>query len=228
MLKTVVVGLGRFGSTVARELARGGAEVLAVDRSARLAEGVADEVAVAVGFDATDPANLQAYDVGSMDAAVVAIGNNFESSVLVTMHLKALGVETVHAKALNEMQAAVLRRVGADRIITPEEDMGRRLAEHLLHESVVDFVELPAGFSLRRLPAPGDWLGKSLAELKLLGEHRLNLIQIHRDRGKGEDRSTESIPLPDGATVLVEGDVVDVIGPDPVLDKLGNRGRKSP
>ena len=104
MLKVVVVGLGRFGSTLAVHLSREGAEVLAVDRSAKLAEAVAEEVAVAVGFDATDLGNLNAYDVGSMDVGVVAIGENFESSVLVTMHLKNLGVPLVYAKALNEMQ----------------------------------------------------------------------------------------------------------------------------
>jgi len=223
MLKTIVVGLGRFGSTVARELARGGSEVLAVDRSTRLVESVADEVAVAVGFDATDRANLEAYDAGAMDAAVVAIGSNFESSVLVTMHLKAMGVPAVHAKALNDMQAAVLRRVGADHVITPEEDMGIRLAEHLLHDSVVDFVELPAGFSLRRFPVPKEWVDRSLADLSLLGEHRLNLIQVHRSEGEGDERRTDSLPLPDGSTVLEAGDEVDVIGPDAALDRLGTK-----
>jgi len=225
MLKVVVVGLGRFGSTVARELARGGAEVLAVDRSTRLVESVADEVAVAVGFDATDSANLKAYDAGSMDAAIVAIGTNFESSVLVTMHLKALGVKVVHAKALNDMQAVVLKKVGADTIITPEEDMGRRLAEHLLHDSVVDFVQLPAGTSLRKIPVPADWHGKSLADLRLLNDHRLNLIQVHRPTGADAegDATVESTVLPDGAMVLQAGDEIDVIGPDQTLDGLAGR-----
>lgn len=228
MLKVVVVGLGRFGSTVARELGKAGAEVLAVDRSTRLVEAVADDVALAVGFDATEEANLRAYDAGAMDAAVVAIGTNFESSVLVTMHLKALGIRTVHAKALNSMQASVLRRVGADHIITPEEDMGRRLAEHLIHDSVVDFVELPAGFSLRSFLAPRAWHGKSLADLRLLGEHRLNLIQVHRPGGANGDGEPVSMPLPDGSLVLGPGDVVDVIGPDAVLEKFASRGKNNP
>jgi trk system potassium uptake protein TrkA len=225
MLKVVVVGLGRFGSTVARELARGGAEVLAVDRTTRLVESVADEVAVAVGFDATDMANLKAYDAGSMHAAVVAIGTNFESSVLVTMHLKALGVKVVHAKALNDMQAAVLKRVGADSIVTPEEDMGRRLADHLIHDSVVDFVQLPIGTSLRRVPVPDEWQGRSLADLRLLNDHRLNLIQVHRPGEPDADGepTVDVIVLPGGDMVLQAGDEIDVIGPDKTLDGLADR-----
>jgi trk system potassium uptake protein TrkA len=224
MFKVVVVGLGKFGSSIALGLARQGAEVLAIDRSTRLVEAVADDVAVAVGLDATDLANLEAYDVASMDAAVVAIGSNFESSVLVTMQLKSLGVPVVYAKALNEMQEAVLRRVGADHVVKPEEDMGRRLADHLIHDSVMDFVELPQGFSLRRVKVPDEWAGRSLAELNLLGTRKLNLIQILRPvpaEDPDEEPGEQKMPLPTGAEILKQGDEVDVIGPDAELDRLG-------
>ncbi len=223
MLKVAVIGLGRFGSTVAVELAGQGAEVLAVDRRKPLFEAVADDVAVAVGFDATEISNLKAYDVGAMDVAVVAIGTNFEASVLVTMHCKALGVEKVVAKALNEMQESVLRQVGADQIIKPEEDMGVRLAEHLVHDSVVDFVELPDGYSLRRVTGPEDWDGQSLAELNLLSERSLNLVQIYRRQAvssEGDEPTMAKIPLPGGSDVLQAGDAIDVIGPDRELDKF--------
>ncbi len=222
MLKVVVVGLGRFGSTLAVHLYREGAEVLAVDRSSRLVEAVAEEVTVAVGFDATELKNLEAYDVGAMDVGVVAIGENFESSVLVTMHLKNLGVPLVYSKALNEMQESVLRRVGADQVIKPEEDMGERLASHLLHDSVVDFVELPRGFSLRRIRVPEDWSDQSLAELRLLGKFKLNLVQVRRTlpaEQEGAEPTIERIPLPDGEMVLRAGDEIDVIGPDDELKK---------
>ena len=221
MLKVVVVGLGRFGSTLAVHLCREGAEVLAVDRSTKLVETVAEDVTVAVGFDATDIANLKAYDIAAMDVGVVAIGKNFESSVLVTMHLKSLGVPLVYAKALNSMQESVLRRVGADQVIKPEEDMGIRLAGHLLHDSVVDFVELPQGFSLKRIRIPEEWSNQSLAELGLLGKFHLNLVQIRRTgtAAEGEEPAVEKIPLPDGSEVLREGDEIDVIGPDEVLKK---------
>jgi trk system potassium uptake protein TrkA len=222
MLKIVVVGLGKFGSTLAVNLSGQGAEVLAVDRNARLVEAVADDVTVAVGFDATDLTNLKAYDAGSMDVGVVAIGGNFESSVLVTMHLKNLGIPQVYAKALNDMQDAVLRRVGADQVIKPEEDMGERLANHLLHDSVVDFVELPLGFSLKRIKVPADWIDQSLADLQLLGRFKLNLVQVRRTGvvpDEGADPVIERIPLPDGSMVLRAGDEIDVIGPDDELKK---------
>ena len=151
-----------------------------------------------------------------MDVAVVAIGSNFEASVLVTLLCKELGVEHVVAKALNPLQSRVLKEVGADEIVMPEEEMGRRLADHLLRHGVVDFVKLPEGFSLRRLDIPEDWAGKTLEELELLPQEKMNLVQIVR-------RSTEGgpvkIPLPFGQTLLEPGDQVDVIGPDKVLAK---------
>ncbi len=142
MLKIAVLGLGKFGSSVASELSRLGAEVLAVDRSRRLIEEISPFVAQAEIFDATEPNLLAARGVGKMDVAVVAIGTNFEASVLITMQCKALGVPNVAAKALNDEQEAVLRKVGADHVIKPEEDMGKRLAEHLVNRSIVSFVEL--------------------------------------------------------------------------------------
>ncbi|MGD9547778.1 MAG: TrkA family potassium uptake protein [Candidatus Krumholzibacteriia bacterium] len=217
MLKIAVLGLGRFGSTLAVELSRGGAEVLAVDRNPRFMEAVADKVSVAVGFDATDLANLQAYDVQNMDVAIVAIGSNFEASVLITMHCKQLGVDQVYAKALNDMQEAVLLKVGADHVVKPEEDMAGKLSEHILHHSVVDFVELPEGFSLRRIPAPSDWTGKTLEELDLRTRHKINLIQVLRPIPGDADGAVEKTPLPTRDFVLASGDMVDVVGPDKVL-----------
>jgi len=222
MSKIAVLGLGRFGYAVATNLYRHGAEVLAVDRTPKLVEALVHQVTVGVSFDATDSTNLAAYDVASMDAVVVAIGSNFEASVLVTMQCKALGVPRVYAKALNEEQEAVLLRVGADHVIKPEGDMGERLADHLLHDSVVDFVELPEGYSLRRIQIPADWADKSLAELSLLAEKKLNLIQVLRARDTfGDDGKPEieKMPLPHGSMVLRDGDRVDVIGPDRTLLK---------
>ena len=223
MLKAAVLGLGRFGASTALALCESGAEVLAVDKNERLVNQVAANVTVAVAFDATDPVNLQAYDISQMDVVIVAIGTNFEASVLVTMQCKKLKAPGVYAKALNDMQEAVLLQVGADHVIKPEEDMGRRLAEHLLHDSVVDFVELPKGFSLRRISVPQDWVGRSLAELALLSERGLNLIQVlrtNRSNGSGGDGPVR-IAIPDGSVILEADDQIDVIGADKELRKFG-------
>ncbi len=220
-MKAAVFGLGKFGQAVALGLAGGGAEVLAVDTSERLVEAVVDDVAVAVAFDATDETSLRAYNVGGLDVAVVAMATNFEASVMVTMLCKTLGTRRVFAKALNRMQEQVLRRVGADDIVMPEQDMGQRLAEHLLHDRGMEFVQLPKGFALRRVKVPAAWDGKTLAELDLLGTHRLNLVQILR-RGRdssGRDAET-SIALPGGRETLRAGDRIDVIGPEREVHKL--------
>lgn len=231
MQKVAVIGLGKFGAAVAERLYSAGVEVLAIDRNLKLVEAIQPRVSVAIACDATKRENLQAYDLGRMDAAVVAIGSNFESSVLVTLHCKEFGVPLVVAKALNELQAQVQREVGADRIVMPEEEMGVRLADHLLHDSVVDFVELPEGYSLRRVRIPEAWAGQSLAELRLLNERRLNLVQIVRavpdpaGVAEGGKPQIERIPLPSGEVVLALGDEVDVIGRDADLNRLAEHDR---
>ena len=214
--RAAVFGLGQFGASVAARLYAEGVEVLAVDRSLRLVEAIKDRVSAAAAFDATVRENLLEYAVGEMDVAVVATGTHFEATVMVTVLCRELGVPLVVAKALTDMQKRVLLTVGAQQVVLPEEEMGHRLAEHLLRESVVDFVQLPDGFSLHRLDVPEAWVGRSLAELALLSGERLNLIQIVRRAAPG-GAEPELIPLPHGAMQLQEGDRVDVIGPDDVL-----------
>lgn len=222
MLKVAVLGLGRFGQAVAKELNRQGAEVLAVDRSLSKVNEIIQEVDEAESFDATNASLLASRNIGAMDAVVVAIGSNFEASVLVTMHCHDLGVPFVCAKALNDDQADVLRKVGADRVIKPEEDVGEHLARHLTHESVLDFIELPDQYSIRRLKVPADWIGQSLGDLNVLKEHKLNIIQVIR-RGEPDldGRLTEiKLPLPDGKSVFQDGDQMEVIGTDKQLGKF--------
>ncbi len=216
MRRVAVFGLGRFGSGVAVTLAREGVEVLAVDRNRNLVEQVKDEVAVAVAFDATELQNLKRFDVDQMDAVVVGIGDNFEANVTVTLLCRELGVKKIICKALNAQQKRVLELVGADQVVQPEEQMGHWLAENLVHDSsVVNFVELPDGFSLMRIHTPPAWCGKTLGELRLLTKERLNLVQVVRPRVDEEE--PEKVVLPAGDFRLQEGDRLDVIGPLEVL-----------
>ena len=226
MPKVVVIGLGRFGMACARRLYDQGAEVLAIDRSRQLVDRIKDGVTSAIACDATDRNNLMAYDVGRMDVAIVAMASNFEASVLVTLLCGELGVPRVVAKATNPLQNRVLHEVGADQVVMPEEEMGERLADHVVRESVVNFVELPDGYSLRRLKVPAEWAGSSLADLKLLAGRRLNIVQIVRPldgEAAGNDphkAGIRKIPLPHGGTVLEAGDSIDVIGQDDDLESL--------
>ncbi len=215
MRRVAVFGLGQFGASVARRLYKEGIEVLAVDRDLRLVEGIQDEVTVAVAFDSSIRENLLAYDVPNMDAVVVAIGTNFEATVLVTVQVKQMGVPLIVVKALNPLRRQVLLSIGADRVVMPEEEMGTRLAEELVHESVVDYVELPRGFSLRRIAVQPQWAGRTLSELSLLRIEKLNLVQVVRARTGAHE--PELVPVPHGDIRLHAGDRIDVIGPDEVL-----------
>jgi trk system potassium uptake protein TrkA len=226
MTRVAVIGLGRFGTACARRLYDLGAEVLGIDRSHAAVNQARDLVSQAVACDATDRANLEANDVDAVDVAVVTMGASFEASVLVTLHCREMGVERVVAKAVTQLQNRVLHEVGAHQVVMPEEEMGQRLADHVLRDSVVDFVELPEGFSLRRVAVPERWVGQTLGELKLLGAEQLNVVQIVRGLAPGEkgndDREGDvrKLPLPDGSTRLEPGDEMDVIGPGARLDAL--------
>jgi trk system potassium uptake protein TrkA len=218
MKRMAVFGLGRFGSSVAITLQKEGVDVLAVDRNRHLAERLKDEVSIAVSFDATDRDNLTRFDVGRMDAVVVGIGDNFESSVKITLLCKELGVPHVICKATNTDQRKVLQKVGADEVIQPETQMGHWVAESLLRHTVVNFVELPDGYALAQIRPPQSWYGRSLAELQLLTRERLNLIQVHRP-GKTPAEATK-VPLPAGNFRLEQGDLMDVIGANKVLARF--------
>lgn len=211
VLKIAVFGLGEFGSSVATALYASGADVLAVDRDILRVEKIKDQVSMAVSFDGTVQANLEEYEINHMDFVIVAIGDDFESSVLITRLCKELGVDSVISKALTDRQGEVLRLVGASKVIHPEEEFGEMLAEHILHESVVDFVELPDGISLRKIKLPQEWANKTIGELQLLNKG-MNLVQVERADGQKN-------PLPTGEMQLLEGDILDVIAPDVAFEK---------
>ena len=161
MKRVAVFGLGRFGSSVARTLSSEGVEVLAVDKDRALVEKIKNQVAVAVSFDATEQENLERFEIGKMDAVVICIGANFEANVMVTLLCKGLDTPRIVCKALTDDQRRVLEKVGADEVVQPETQMGRWLAENLLHDSVVNLVELPDGYSMKRIRARDEWTGRN-------------------------------------------------------------------
>lgn len=216
MKRVAVFGLGRFGSGVATTLSDEGMEVLAIDSDLALVQRFKDDVALAVSCDATSREELESLEVGRMDVAIVAIGDDFESSVLVTLLCKELGVPYVVAKALSHEQERVLKKVGADEVVLPEEQMGRWVAENLLRHSIVNLVELPDGYGLGTVALPEQWAGQTLGELGLIERERLNLVQVHRPAVDGAE---EAFPLPSGSFRLESGDILDVIGPNAVLER---------
>ena len=206
-----VLGRGEFGRSVALNLAQGGASVLAVDNCEECVQMVADDVTYAVKADLTDPETLRMVGIQNMDVAVVCISDNLEASILATIISKESGVPFVMAKARDELQASVLRKVGADQIIFPERSMGVRIARNLIAGNFVDIIELSSKFSMVEVGVPGKWAGKTLRELNLRSVG-LNMI------AKKEEDEVKMVLEPD--QVLRLGDIYILVGSNEALARI--------
>ena len=176
----LVLGLGRFGTSLAKTLCELGQEVLAVDSDEELVSDIAPHVTQAIQLDATDESLLASLGVQNFDAAVVSIGQNTRDSILVCVLLKELGVPYLIAKANDELHAKVLRKIGADRVIFPERDMGARLARSILTPNVLDLMNLSDGYQIIEIRVPSKWIGESLISLNVRRRYGLNILAIHR------------------------------------------------
>ena len=175
-----VFGLGRYGIAVARELVSSGAEVIAVDMDERIVNAAADELPVCKCADITDPDVIRQLGVASVDVVIVAMANNLEASVLAVTLCKEIGVKTVIAKSANEMHQKILTRVGADKVVFPENESGIRLAKNLLSSGFVDIVSLAKNVSMIELDVRTEWLGKNLIELNLRKKYSINVVAVRR------------------------------------------------
>jgi trk system potassium uptake protein TrkA len=208
----LVIGLGRFGSSVARQLEESGCSVLAVDADEKKAKQIADDVTLSMCVDITNEEALQELGVRNFDGAIIAIGQNLQASVLATMWAKEQGVPLVIAKAYDEMQGKILTKIGADEIVYPEREMGMHLANKLAFNHLVDSIELSVDYSIMDIPVPSEWIGKNLRELKLREKYRVNVIAIKRN---GEMSITPSIETP-----TLKGDVFVLLGTNSTLKKI--------
>jgi len=205
----LVLGLGRFGTSVARTLCELGQEVLAVDADEDLVSAVAPHVTQAIQLDATDEEALASLDVKSFDVAIVSIGQNTRDSILISVILKELGVPYVVAKANDDLHAKVLRKIGVDRVVFPERDMGARLARNLLTPNVLELMELEGDHQIIEIRVPAKWIGHSMIDLNVRRKYGLNILAIHR----GERflvSPAPDMPFESGDTVLVMGRREDV------------------
>lgn len=176
----VVIGLGRFGSAVAKRLYELGREVLAIDENPEQVQQVAESVTRAVTADCKDKEVLRALGVGSIDCAIVAIGSDLTDSILTTMTLKELGVPQVICKAQNESHKKVLQKLGADRVILPEREMANKLAQGLASANVMEYIELSPDYGIVEFAAPEKWQGKTLRELNIRVKVGVNVIAIRK------------------------------------------------
>jgi len=208
----VVIGLGRFGTSVAKTLAQLGGDVLAIDRSETAVQVVANSVTHAVQADAREEETLKALGVRNFDVAVVAIGDDIQANILITLMLKELGVKMVVCKAMNHLHGRVLEKIGADKIIYPEKDMGVRLAHNLVKHNVMDWIELSSDYSVVEITVPQKFVGKTLGELDLRVKYGINVIAIKKHN---------SIVVTPGAKERFEqNDVVIIVSKNELLAKL--------
>lgn len=220
-----VIGLGRFGSRLAVTLTNNGAEVIAIDRDARLVEAIRNDVTVAVRLDSTVEEALRAQGVDQVDAAIVGIGEDFESTVLTVATLKAIGVPKIFARAESDTQAKILADIGAATIINPERESAFRWAHRLMLPNLRQYVELGEGHSMIYTVAPPAFHNKTLLELQLRAKYGVNLVAINRtvrDRSKDPESRTavQTISVPSAATTILPDDVLVLVGSNESLSNL--------
>lgn len=211
----LVIGLGRFGSAIAETLCEDGMQVLGVDCRLDLVEAMKDRITQAVQADSMDHEAMAALGVGEFDTAFVTIGGDVKASCVTTMLLRELGVRFIVAKASDEFHGRMLEKLGADKIVYPERDMGKRVAHNLVSGNLLEYIELSPDFSMAEILPRSEWVGKSLLELRLRDEYGLNVVAI---------RSGEQInPLPGSATIVREGDIMLVVAEEETLVGMNKR-----
>ena len=211
-----VIGLGRFGATLAATLIELGHDVIGIDRSEERVRFLADTIPHVMQLDATDERALRAAGIQEVNVAVISIGENIESSVLAVMLVRELGIPTLVAKAVTPLHGRILERLGVSRVLFPERDMAVRLAHTLVVPNVLDFIELSRDFSIVELPAPPEFEGRTLRQLELRPRFGLTLIAIKR-RTEGADHTTIA---PTADDRIVPGDVLALLGPNDRLARL--------
>lgn len=210
----LVLGLGRFGSALARKLFEKGVEVMAVDRDYTKVQKLADQVTYAAQADMTDEEAMRELGINNFDIAVIATGSNIEASIEATLLCKDAGITTVIAKATNITHERILQKIGADKIIFPELESGERLARVISGSNLLEFIEFSSEFSLAEIRVHEAWIGKNLMELDFRNEYNLNVVAFERD-GK-------TLINPNPTTLIEKNDLIVLIGKSEDVDKISN------
>ena len=215
--KFAVIGVGKYGAEIARELAKKGAEVHAFDVSQARTEALKDEVALAIALDATDPKILRSKGIDQMDAVVVAIGENFEATVLTTLNLLDLGLSRVIVRANDANQERILSSLGVTEILSPESEVAEVVSERLINPNIRGFLSLPDDYEIAELKAPLACHGRQLGDLELAQRYELRLITIRREFQETSEDGTPcvrehilGVPKPD--TTIEATDTLVVFG----------------
>ncbi|HQE05727.1 MAG TPA: TrkA family potassium uptake protein [Tepidanaerobacteraceae bacterium] len=213
MRQFLVVGLGRFGTSLAKTLYNLGYDVMGIDSNEEIIQNIADSITHAVQADATDENTLKALGVRNFDVAIVSIGNDIQSSILITIMLKEMGIKYVVAKAQSQLHGKVLYKIGADRVVFPERDMGVRVAHNLVSSNILDYIELSPEYSIVEIAAIPAWHNKSLGQLDMRRKYGLNVMAIKR--GNNDVKIS-----PHADDLILENDVLVVVGRKSDIEKL--------
>jgi trk system potassium uptake protein len=219
-----VIGLGKFGSSIARTLSQRGAEVLAIDVDIEKVDNIKEEVAFAVTLDSTDIKALKSQNIEDMEAVVVAIGENFESLLLTTVLLQEMDIKRVISRASGKHQRMILEKMGVKEILSPEDEVGKTVAEMLLHPNMRSFLPLPDNYEIVEINTPKRVVNRTIGEIGLREKYNLNLITIKRqydEKVEGEITKVEHIiGVPKGDTILYESDIIILLGKSFDVDKF--------
>lgn len=208
-----IIGLGRFGKSVATSLASSGAQVMVVDKDEDALQEISDYVTHTIKGDATNSTIVNQLGLGNYDGVVIAMSSNLEANVMATILVKETGVPFVISKARTELEGRVLKKIGADKIVYPEKETGMRLASHLMHDNYFEAVELSEEYSIMDVDIPRAWIGKTLKSLDIRAHYGLNVIGV---RGGREGLNIN--PAPDYE--LQEEDVLIMLGRNNTLNQL--------
>lgn len=212
MKQFAVIGLGRFGSSLAKELVSQNLEVLGIDRDEETVDEMADILTHAIVADSTEEETLRSIGIRNFDCAIVAIGDDIQASIMTAILLKDLGVKMVVAKALTELHGKVLERLGVDRVIYPERDMGIRVAHQLVNPNLLDYIELSKEYTIVELSVPGKLNGVTLKELDPRAKYGCSVVAINKKSGV--------IIAPVATDVINERDVMVIIGTNKQIESF--------
>ena len=208
--KFAVLGVGKYGTSIARTLANKGAEVYAFDISEVKINNIKDQVALAVKLDTTDQKALLSQNINQVDAAVVAIGENFEAVILTTAHLIDIGVKRVITRASGKQQRLILEKIGVTEILSPEDEVATAVTEKLINPSIVSFLELPDDHEVAEIIAPKAIINRTIEDINMRKKYNLTLITIKREFGEKKEQHVLGVPKSD--TTIEATDTVVVFG----------------
>ncbi|MEE1200499.1 MAG: TrkA family potassium uptake protein [Christensenellales bacterium] len=216
MKQFLIVGLGRFGASVAKTLCEGDVQVMGIDKRIDRVEELRNVVTQIAQVNSTDRDSMLLLDVSAFDVAIVTIGDDIKASCITTMLLKEMGVPYVVAKASDEFHGRMLEKLGADKVVFPERDMGKRVAHNLVSGKLLEYIELSPDFSMAEIRADADWDGKTLLDLRLRNRLGINVVAI---RSGGQTN-----PLPTSKTIVRKGDIMLVVAEEKTLTHFkGNK-----